>query len=70
MKRYEVDFKDYATGATSPIDEIEVHEGYTPYDYLRDYKNACDGGLENIYDNGEILFFEIEYWEEIKTIYG
>lgn len=27
-------------------------------DYKEDYKKWCDYGLENIYDNGEILFFK------------
>lgn len=60
MKKFEVNYHDYETGATSAIDNIEVVEGYTAQDYLRDYKENCDAGLENIYDNGEILFFEIE----------
>lgn len=60
MKKIEVNFKDYRTGAISPIEIIEVKEGYTPADYLEDYKKWCDCGLENIYDNGEILFVEID----------
>jgi hypothetical protein len=59
MKKYQVEFKDYGNGAISPIDTIEVEEGYTPVDYLKDYKSNCLGGEENLYDNGEISFTEI-----------
>jgi len=59
MKRYQVEFKDYENGATSPIDTIEVEEGYTPADYLEDYKSNCPRGEENFYDNGEISFTDI-----------
>lgn len=58
--KIEVNFKDYKTGAISSIETIEVKASYTPTDYLEDYKKWCDYGLENIYDNGEILFFKIE----------
>lgn len=57
--RIEVNFKDYATGAISPVEVIEAEAGYTPADYLKDYKTWCDKELENIYDNG-VIFFKIE----------
>lgn len=58
--KIEVNFKDYETDAISPVEIVEVEAGYTTADYLRDYKKWCDSELENIYDNGEILFFEVE----------
>ena len=60
MIKIEVDFKDYRTGVISPIEIIEEEQGYTPADYLADYKLWCDCGLESIYNNGKILFFEVE----------
>lgn len=55
MKKYEVDFTDARTGATSPIDVIEVEEGYTPDDYIRD----CEAN--GVYwGDGEIIFYEID----------
>lgn len=55
MKKYEVDFTDEITGATSPIDVIEVEDDYTPAQYVEDCaSNGCYWG------KGEISFVEIE----------
>lgn len=55
MKKFEVDFYDYATGATSPIDTIIVPDDYTPRDYARDCER---NGIEWL--NGMFIFYEIE----------
>ena len=55
MKKFEVDFRDYNTGATSPIDTIEVADNYTPEQYVKD----C--AANDVYwGDGEIIFVEIE----------
>lgn len=55
MKKIEVNFRDYETGAVSPIDNIIVEDDYTPEDYLSD----LDGEDERYWrEHGEIIFME------------
>lgn len=58
MKKYEVNYYDYNTGAESPVDVIEVEDDYTVEDYISD----CNDNMEEPWDteNGEIRFYEIE----------
>lgn len=58
MKKYEVNYYDYNTGAESPIDVITVDDDYTVEDYIND----CNENMEEPWDteNGEIVFYEIE----------
>lgn len=53
MKRYQVELTE-SNRATSPIDVIEVEDGYTVEDYIRD----C--AVNGVYYDGEIEFLEIE----------
>lgn len=59
IKKNFLRFLNSKTGAISPVEVIEAEAGYTPADYLKDYKTWCDKELENIYDNG-VIFFKIE----------
>lgn len=43
--KYQVEFYDYRTGATSPIDTIEAPAGYTAEQYIRD----CEANAEPEY---------------------
>lgn len=61
MRKYQVDFYDKTNGATSPIDTIEVEEGYTPQDYIDDCdSNGCTWSDMNGGNDFEILFREID----------
>lgn len=58
MKKYEVNYTDHETGATSPIDVINVENDYTVEDYISD----CESNMEEPWDteNGTITFMEVE----------
>lgn len=59
MKKYEVNFTDYETGATSPIDTIVKPDGYTPEQYIADCKTNADDEWNEMLKNGEITLVEI-----------
>ena len=58
--KYEVNFTDNQTGATSPIDVITAPEGYTADDYVRDCKENADPEWCEMLDNGTITLIEVE----------
>lgn len=58
MKKYEVNYYDCNTGATSPVDVITVSDNYTVDDYIRDCNEYMDEPWDT--ENGEITFIEIE----------
>lgn len=64
MKKFEVNFTDARTGATSPIDTIVAGDDYTPQQYLEDCEN---NGVE--WGDGKIFFTEIEEMEVVFTGY-
>ena len=56
MKRIEVNFYDFETGATSPVDVITVPDGYTEKDYVNDCMRYADNEYVEMLKNGKILF--------------
>jgi hypothetical protein len=60
MKKYEVDYTDNDTGATSPIDTIEADDNYTAADYIRDCKAGADKEWNDMLKNGTVELIEIE----------
>lgn len=52
--RYEVNFTDATTGATSPIDVITAIEGYTAEDYIRDCNDNADDDWNEMLANGTV----------------
>lgn len=63
--KYEVNFHDYETGATSPIDNIEAPEGYTARQYIKDCKANADDEWNQMLKNGEV---RLSVYEEAPTI--
>lgn len=57
--KYEVDFLDYANGATSPIDIIDARPGYTPDDYVADCKENADDDWNQMLQGGMVILTEI-----------
>lgn len=57
--KYQVDFLDYSTGATSPIDTITAPEGYTPEMYIEDCKKNADDDWNEMLTGGKVTLTEI-----------
>lgn len=62
--KYEVDFYDNATGATSAIDTIEAPVGYTAADYVRDCKKNADDEWNEMLEGGDVTLVALEEGEE------
>ena len=60
MKRFEVDFTDNATGATSAIDTIEADDNYTAESYVRDCESNADAEYIEMLHNGTVTLIEID----------
>ena len=60
MKRYEVDYTDHATGATTAIDTIEAAEGYTAEQYVKDCDRNADKEWCEMLHNGTVTLVDIE----------
>lgn len=60
MRKIQVEFHDFNNGATSPIDVIEVDDNYTEQDYIDDCINLDDESWREFFENGEVIFVEIE----------
>ena len=59
MRKYEVDFYDYETGAESPIDTITAPEHYTAEQYITDCERNSDPEYFEFLKGGEIRLYEI-----------
>ena len=57
--RYEVNFTDNITGATSAIDIIEANEEYTSEQYIKDCAENADSNWNNMLKNGTISLIAI-----------
>lgn len=69
MRKYEVYYYDYNTGADSPIDIITVEGEYTAEEYIEDLDPTMYGQLDT--ENGEITLEEVPLDdEEIMVIAG
>lgn len=60
MKKYEVNFTDNNTGATSAIDTITAADNYTADDYIKDCNNNADADYIEMLKNGIITLYEID----------
>ena len=58
--KFEVDFTDPITKATSPIDNIEAPESYTAEDYIKDCENATDQDYIDMIKSGKITLVPVE----------
>ena len=58
--KYEVNFYDPNTGATSPIDTVEAKEGYTAEDYIRDCDNNADAEWCEMLHSGTVTLIKID----------
>lgn len=59
-RKYEVEFTDNRTGATSPIDTIEAEAGYTAEQYIKDCRENADPEWVEMLEAGEVHLVEIE----------
>lgn len=60
MKKYEINFTDNNTGATSAIDTITAADNYTADDYIKDCNNNADADYIEMLKNGTITLYEID----------
>ena len=60
MKKYEVNYYDPSTGATSPIDVIEAPEGCTAEQYVADCAEYADDDWNQMLDSGVVTLVEVE----------
>ncbi len=60
MKRYQVDFKDDVTGATSAIDTVVKPDGYTADQYIKDCKEYADDEWNDMLTRGTVTITEID----------
>lgn len=58
--KFEVNFTDYESGATSPVDVIEAQEGYTAQTYIQNCKDNGDPEWIEMLSNGEVSIIPIE----------
>lgn len=60
MKKYEVNYTDSTTGATSAIDTITAPSGYTAADYVRGCEENGDSEYVEMLHAGIITLVEID----------
>ena len=58
--KYQVEFTDARTGATSPIDICEGPEGYTAEQYIEDCRKNADYEWVEMLESGEVEILAIE----------
>lgn len=58
--RYQVDYTDPDTGATSPIDTISARAGYTAVDYIRDCDANADSDLCEMLHRGSVTLQKLD----------
>ena len=60
MKKYEVDFTDFRTGATSAVDTIVAADDYTAEDFVVDCMANADSEWNDMLCHGEVSLVEVE----------
>lgn len=60
MKRYQVDFKDDVTGATSAIDTVVKPDGYTAQAYIDECMDNADDEWIEMLAGGKITLTEVD----------
>ncbi len=60
MKKYEVNYTDSTTGATSALDVITAPNNYTAADYIRDCEENGDPDYVEMLHDGIITLVEID----------
>ncbi len=60
MKKYEVNYTDYETGATSPIDTVIRPDGYTAEQYIKDCADNADADWNEMLNGGTVTLAEID----------
>ena len=60
MTKMYVVFKDWETGVTQNIDQIEIEDGYTPEDYIRDCESNGNDMSDYRKDSVDVWFEEAE----------
>lgn len=63
--KYQVEFTDYRTGATSPIDVIEEEAGLTPEKYMELCKENADDEWNEMLEQGDVYLINLETYEII-----
>jgi len=58
--KYQINYTDPTTGATSPIDTVDAYEGYTAEDYIRDCRENADEDWIEMLDAGTVSVELIE----------
>ena len=58
--KYEIDYIDPITGATSPIDNVEAPKGYTADDYIRGCRENADQEWVDMIESGTVIVVELE----------
>ena len=58
--KYQINYFDQKTGATSAIDTVTAKEGYTAEDYIRDCRENADQEWIDMLDNGTVSIEQIE----------
>ena len=60
MKKVYVTFKDWETGVIQSIDQIEIEDGYTPEDYIRDCESNGIDMSDYEKESVDLYFEEME----------
>ena len=60
MKKYEVNYTDRTTGATSAIDTIAAPNNYTAADYVRECEENGDPDYVEMLHAGNVTLVEID----------
>lgn len=66
--KYEVNFTDYNTGATSAIDTVIGPENYTADQYIRDCKENAEDEWNDMLEMGEVTLIAIDEVPTVKEI--
>lgn len=66
--KYEVNFTDYNTGATSAIDTVIGPQDYTADQYIRDCRENADDEWNELFELGEITLIAIDETPTVKEI--
>lgn len=59
MKKYEVNYTDHETGATSPIDTVIKPDGYTAEQYIKDCAENADDDWNAMLAGGTVTLTEV-----------
>ena len=68
MKRVQIEFTDFRTGAASPIDIVNVPDDYTEKDYINDCKKYADNDYNKMLRGGKVTFITIMEYDKLDIL--